>query len=88
MDGVRGYWNGERLLSKKGKEIINCPKWFTEKLPSTTSLDGELWMERGNSHTQRTVVLKSSSNDSDWSRIGYYIYDVPQEEVMKIEWEL
>lgn len=75
MDGVRGYWNGQRLLSKKGIELANCPKWFTAQLPSTTSLDGELWMGRDNTHSHVTSLL--NSKNGDWNQIRYHIFDVP-----------
>jgi DNA ligase 1 len=32
LDGVRGYWNGQSMISRYGKEII-CPTWFIEQLP-------------------------------------------------------
>ena len=47
MDGIRAYWNGEKLISKHSKEI-SCPNWFIEELPKGMKLDGELWMGRGN----------------------------------------
>ena len=46
MDGVRAYWNGEKLISKQAKDI-SCPNWFIEGLPKEVKLDGELWMGRG-----------------------------------------
>ena len=47
LDGVRGYWNGQSMISKHGKEII-CPQWFIDQLPKNDiSLDGEFWLGRG-----------------------------------------
>ena len=44
LDGMRGYWNGKQLLTRKG-HIIYSPKWFTQNWPNT-AIDGELWMGR------------------------------------------
>ena len=40
LDGVRGYWTGEQLVSRSGK-VFAVPAWFTENFPSVP-LDGEL----------------------------------------------
>ena len=73
MDGVRAYWNGQKLLSRHGKEI-DCPKWFTDGLPPGVGLDGELWMGRG-SYDKLMSILNSLSQD--WSSIQYYVFDCP-----------
>jgi len=44
-DGVRGYWDGQQLLTRGG-ERVQAPAWFTEGWPRSP-LDGELWMGRG-----------------------------------------
>lgn len=44
-DGVRGYWNGQRLLTRAGNPIAS-PAWFTADWPSTP-MEGELWAGRG-----------------------------------------
>ena len=74
MDGVRGYWNGKNLISRN-RNNIHCPKWFIEGLPSTTALDGELWMGRDHIFSKVNSIL--NSKDGDWSQIGYYIFDIP-----------
>jgi DNA ligase-1 len=33
LDGIRAYWDGEKLLSKNGN-IIHAPIWFIKDLPS------------------------------------------------------
>src|SRR5690606_18890098 len=40
LDGVRGYWNGQVLVSRTGTPI-DAPDWFIAGLPDT-ALDGEL----------------------------------------------
>ena len=44
-DGVRGYWDGQRLWTRSGERIA-APAWFTAPLPPSP-MDGELWAGRG-----------------------------------------
>lgn len=74
MDGVRAYWNGTKMLSRHGK-TIPCPQWFTRDLQTDIHLDGELWLGPGSSHTQ--ILNVTNSKASEWTSIGYYVYDVP-----------
>src|SRR5689334_21281390 len=74
MDGVRAYWNGEKLITRYDS-IIPCPPWFTSSLPSFIKLDGELWMGKRTTHATITKVL-NSKDFSSWSQIGYYVFDV------------
>src|SRR3954470_13571582 len=73
MDGVRAYWDGKQLLSRQGNLIDTSPD-FIHGLPCNVSLDGELWMGRG-TFEQLTSVLKS--NQPDWEKIQYYVFDIP-----------
>jgi len=74
MDGIRAYWDGSQLLSRQGN-IIQCPQWFTSRLPTDQTLDGELWMGPGT--TVQDVMKVLYSKRSDWSGIGYYLFDCP-----------
>lgn len=73
MDGIRAYWDGQRLLSRYGKEF-EIPKDFLHNLPCDVALDGELWMGRGK-FEQLTSIIKST--EEDWSEIKYYVFDMP-----------
>ena len=44
FDGVRGYWDGQRLRTRGG-EPVHAPAWFTAGWPATPQ-DGELWAGR------------------------------------------
>ncbi len=44
LDGIRAYWNGAQLLTRKGKKI-HIPKYFSKNFPPF-ALDGELWTKR------------------------------------------
>ena len=74
-DGVRGYWNGERLLTRGG-EPIHAPAWFTTGWPSTP-MDGELWAGRGQfTHTVSTV-RQQTPDDKAWRAIRFMVFDLP-----------
>jgi DNA ligase-1 len=74
LDGIRGYWDGKKLLSKNGNEIF-VPKHFTKNFPPF-SLDGELWSKRADfEFIQNTVLDKAPSKD--WEKITYNIFEVP-----------
>ena len=45
LDGVRTYWDGEKLISRSGK-VFAAPAFFTKDFPKY-KLDGELWSKRG-----------------------------------------
>src|SRR5687768_5542369 len=76
MDGIRGYWDGAVLLSRKGK-VIPTPPWFTAGLPAHMKLDGELWMGRGTTSEQLTPLLVAKNRGDKWNQVGYYIFDLP-----------
>ena len=74
LDGIRGYWDGEKLYTKNGN-LIYAPKWFTKDFPPF-ALDGELWSKRDDfSFIQSTVLDLNASND--WEKITYNIFEVP-----------
>src|SRR4051812_29621236 len=72
MDGVRGYWDGRRLLSRKGKEFP-VPDFFVRDLPPI-SLDGELWMGR---NSFERICAVTQNEKADWNQIVYYLFDSP-----------
>src|SRR5690242_14820122 len=73
MDGIRAYWDGQRLTSRQGSEI-NAPEEFTRELPKKVPLDGELWMGRG---TLERLFNILHSNEGDWSMVQYRVFDLP-----------
>lgn len=56
LDGVRAYWNGTNLVSRKGN-MFHSPEWFTASFPSQ-ELDGELWISRGTFEKVVSTVRK------------------------------
>ena len=78
MDGVRGYWNGEKMFSRRGK-LIDCPLSFVAGLPQHLTLDGELWAGPHTTFTNLIKIINSnnSNNPPNWNQIGYYVFDIP-----------
>jgi len=76
LDGIRGYWNGRQLMTRKGLPL-NPPPWFIKNFPPF-NLDGELWSKRGDfEFIQSTVLDKKPGNT--WKKITYNIFEVPDE---------
>eukprot|EP01114_Cavostelium_apophysatum_P017721 TRINITY_DN5331_c0_g1_i3.p1 TRINITY_DN5331_c0_g1~~TRINITY_DN5331_c0_g1_i3.p1 ORF type:complete len:845 (-),score=169.37 TRINITY_DN5331_c0_g1_i3:2211-4745(-) len=78
MDGVRAYWNGSQLYSRSGGLII-APSDFKRNLPAGVPLDGELWCGRQSFLT--TLAVVRSWEQTDWSSIAFYPFDVPERNV-------
>lgn len=80
LDGVRGYWDGKKLLSRNG-HIFHAPLWFTKDLPNTP-LDGELWIARGQFEKVVSIVRKKHPIDEEWQQVKYCVFDLPASEVI------
>ena len=75
LDGVRGYWDGNQLLSKNGNRL-HPPAEFTVDLPPFP-LEGELWA--GRFRFEQTVsIVKKKKPHAGWLQLKFAIFDVPQ----------
>lgn len=74
-DGVRALWDGKALRSRAGN-VITAPAWFIAKLPKQ-SLDGELWIGRGQFEKLSGAVRKTTPVDEEWRQIKYMIFELP-----------
>ena len=74
LDGIRGYWNGKRLVTKKGY-AIHAPDYFMRHFPPF-ALDGELWIRRGAFEEVQSIVLDDHPGNS-WKKVTYNIFEVP-----------
>ena len=76
-DGVRGYWDGKqrRMYSRNGT-IIALPRDFAAQLPNI-SLDGELWIGRGQFERVVSVVRDAKPDDSAWKKVKYMVFELP-----------
>jgi len=78
LDGVRAYWDGQRLLSRQGN-LYHAPDWFVAGLPATP-LDGELWIDR--KAFQRTVgVVRRQDRSEHWREVRFLLFDAPGQAV-------
>ncbi len=76
-DGVRGYWDGQKLLSRGG-QLINVPAWFTANWPSVP-MDGELWAGRGQFQKAVSTVRQQTPDDAAWRGMRFTVFDLPAE---------
>eukprot|EP01125_Pyxidicula_operculata_P013676 TRINITY_DN4544_c0_g1_i1.p1 TRINITY_DN4544_c0_g1~~TRINITY_DN4544_c0_g1_i1.p1 ORF type:complete len:657 (+),score=99.41 TRINITY_DN4544_c0_g1_i1:645-2615(+) len=82
-DGIRAYWDGKQMYSKRGN-LIPIPPEFTKNLPEA-QLDGELWCGyEDHTLSKLMAIVKSKSNTSEeglmdikWSSVVYMIFDAP-----------
>jgi DNA ligase-1 len=75
FDGVRGYWDGEKLLTRGGERIV-APAWFTAGWPSVP-MDGELWAGRGQFAKAVSTVRQQTPNDDAWRTMRFMVFDLP-----------
>ena len=75
-DGLRGYWDGRKLWSRKGS-ALHAPDWFLAELPRDIALDGELCIGRGQFEATISTVL-SQTPDDRWKRVHFMVFDAPQ----------
>lgn len=75
LDGIRGYWDGARMYTRKGI-LLHPPPWFMENFPPFP-LDGELWSKRADFEFIQSVVMDKHPGEG-WERIRYNIFEVPE----------
>jgi DNA ligase-1 len=76
-DGVRGFWDGQKLLTRGG-QAISAPAWFTANLPATP-MDGELWAGRGQFQKAVSTVRQQTPDDAAWRGMRFMVFDLPAE---------
>jgi len=74
LDGVRAYWDGEKLISRNGK-VFSAPEFFTKEFPKH-KLDGELWSKRDDFSNISSIVNRKKPHE-DWSDLTYNIFEAP-----------
>ena len=77
LDGIRGFWDGEKLVSRGGNLII-APAWFTQSYPPF-AIDGELWTKRNDFENISSIVRSKDSGDR-WKNISHHIFEVPNQQ--------
>ncbi len=74
LDGIRGYWDGTHLQTRKGK-LLYPPAWFIQNFPPF-ELDGELWSKRGDFEFIQSTVMDRAPGEG-WEKITYNIFELP-----------
>jgi DNA ligase-1 len=74
-DGLRAWWDGRQLWSRKGN-LIHAPDYFLAELPRDIALDGELWIGHGKFEETMSIV-RSETPDDRWQRVRYMVFDAP-----------
>lgn len=74
-DGVRAFWDGEKLLTRGGERIF-APGWFTAGWPSEP-MDGELWAGRGQFSKAVSTVRQQAADDAAWRAMRFMVFDLP-----------
>lgn len=74
-DGLRGFWDGQRLLTRGG-EVIAAPGWFTAGWPAEP-LEGELWIGRGRFEETLSTVRQPTPDEDAWRRVRFMVFDLP-----------
>jgi len=75
LDGIRGYWDGNKLISKRGTPFT-APSWFTKGFPAEP-LDGELWVGRQQFEKVSGIVRTQDDNNQDWKLVKFMLFDLP-----------
>ena len=75
LDGVRAYWDGTRLISRRGN-VMHAPEWFIQDFPNL-ALDGELWMGRNSHERLSGAVRRQRPIDQEWRKIRFMVFDLP-----------
>ncbi|MDP1679254.1 MAG: DNA ligase, partial [Candidatus Nitrotoga sp.] len=75
FDGMRGYWDGKKLLTRSG-ENVEAPVWFTAGWPKTP-LNGELWVGHGQFSRAVSTVRKKIPDEAQWRALHFMVFDLP-----------
>ncbi|WP_448213639.1 DNA ligase [Colwellia sp. MEBiC06753] len=76
LDGVRGYWDGQQMLTRQGN-IIQLPRSFTLNWPRH-ALDGELWIERQQFEKISALVRRQQTTEQEWQNVKFMLFDLPE----------
>ncbi len=75
LDGVRGYWDGQQLMTRTGNPI-QAPAWFLSALPEV-AVEGELWIGRGLFEKVSGIVRTREPDDENWRDVTFWLFDLP-----------
>lgn len=76
LDGIRAIWTGDRLITRQGNPLYP-PAWFTASLPRHVTVEGELWLGRGQFQHLSHIVLDDTPNETQWRNVRFMLFDAP-----------
>ncbi|MGM9489963.1 DNA ligase [Ideonella sp. YS5] len=76
LDGVRAFWDGERLRFRGGGAVA-AGAAFLAGLPRGQALDGEMWLGRARFDALSAIVRREQPVDSEWEAVQYRIFEMP-----------
>jgi len=77
LDGVRAFWDGQKLISRSGK-VFTPPASFTRGFPPFV-LDGEIWSKRDD--FQHIVsIVNTQDSIQGWDELTYNVFELPEQE--------
>lgn len=76
LDGVRAFWDGQRLLTRNAHPIP-APDWFIADFPKQ-ALDGELWIGRREFERLSGLVRRQTVDEAAWRDVRYMVFELPQ----------
>ena len=86
-DGVRGYWDGETMSSRKENEYT-IPDFIKEQLDSIVDeennkleLDGEFWFGYDTFALCSGTLRRKKVVPEEWKEMKYMIFDIPDTEM-------
>ena len=89
LDGVRAYWDSEKLISREGN-VYKAPQWFTKNFPNQ-HLEGELWIKRGAFEQLSAIARRDNKdyNEAGWENIHFMLFDMPKsKEIFEFDYKL
>jgi DNA ligase 1 len=76
LDGVRAFWDGERLRFRGGGTVAAAAS-FLAGLPRGQALDGEMWLGRARFDALSAIVRREQPLDGEWASVQYRIFEMP-----------
>lgn len=74
LDGVRGYYDGTRMISRNGN-TIDIPDRIRKYLSKQYKVDGEFFKTRKTFHDV-VKAIQSPKSSKDWEGIEFYVFDI------------
>lgn len=75
IDGVRGRWTGEKMVSRGGL-VIDIPDRIRSYLPGDIKLDGEFATTKRKNLRVAINATQSDKHSKYWKGINFYVFDV------------